>query len=79
MNFYCESGRDPASRQAGGCGFTLWKNDRFSGVSINADDAKKLISGETIVKNRRKVDGGTEKAEFRMEDSGKYVNLRAVK
>lgn len=72
MNFYCESGRD-------GCGFTLWKNDRFSGISINADDAKKLISGETIVKNRRKADGGTEKAEFLMEDTGKYVNLRIVK
>ena len=72
MNFYCESGRD-------GCGFTLWKNDKFSGISVNADDAKKLISGETIVKNRRKVDGGTEKAEFCKEDTGKYVNLREVK
>ena len=37
-NFYCESGRD-------GCGFTLWKDDRYNGITVTAENASDLIAG----------------------------------
>lgn len=65
-NFYCEGGKD--------CGFTLWKEDKFNGVSITAKNAQELLSkGKTTIS--RKTLDGTEKASYSIRDTGKYINL----
>lgn len=68
LNFYCESGRD-------GCGFTLWKEDKYNSVVVTAKNAADLLSsGKTTVKIKRL--SGTESVLFRLEDTGNYINLR---
>lgn len=67
LNFYCESGKE-------GCGFTLWKEDKFNGVSVSAKNASDLLlKGETSIS--KKTLSGTEKIVFRLVDTGKYINL----
>lgn len=70
LNFYCESGRD-------GCGFTLWKEDKHNGITVTAENAKQLLTGKTIVKQKKKVSGETLKTKYKMVDTGKYINLEA--
>lgn len=67
-NFYCESGKD-------GCGFSLWKENRGIKSSITAERAKKLLSGEAVSLNALTKEGEEYKADFNIEDTGKYVNL----
>lgn len=69
LNFYCESGKD-------GCGFTLWKNDRFNGITVTAENAKELLEGKSIAKVKKKVSGESVRKKYRMVDTGTYVNLR---
>ena len=69
-NFYCESGKD-------GCGFTLWKNDKFNGVTVTTENAKDLLEGKTITKTKKKISGEKLKVKFRMVDTGKYINLKS--
>ena len=69
-NFYCESGKD-------GCGFTLWKNDKFNGVTVTTENAKDLLEGKTIIKTKKKISGEKLKVKFRMVDTGKYINLKS--
>ncbi|MGN1135157.1 MAG: DNA topoisomerase [Oscillospiraceae bacterium] len=67
LNFYCESGKD-------GCGFSLWKEDKFNGVAISVKNAEELLSkGKTTIK--KKTLDGTENAEYALKDTGKYINL----
>lgn len=68
-NFYCESGRD-------GCGFTLWKEDKFNGVTISEANVVDLLNGKTITKQKKKLNGETMKIKFVLEDTGKYINLK---
>lgn len=67
LNFYCESGK-------GGCGFTLWKEDRYNGVMITAKNAAELLSkGKAAIS--KKTLKGTEKAVYKLVDTGTYINL----
>ena len=68
--FSCVGYRDTPS-----CNFTLWKMTKFKSieVKISKTRAKKLI---------KKIKGKDEKvysAEFKLEDTGKYVNLKLEK
>ena len=69
-NFYCESGRE-------GCGFTLWKEDRYNGITVTAENAADLIAGRTIRKAKKKLNGETVRKSYLLEDTGKYINIRA--
>lgn len=69
-NFYCESGKD-------GCGFTLWKEDRYNGISITSSNAFDLLSGKKIYKVRKQLNGEGEKKAYVMVMNGKYANIRA--
>ena len=70
-NFYCEAGKD-------GCGFTVWKNDKFIEDSISADNMKNLLAGKTVRLRARSKDGKLYTSEYVLEDTGKYVNLKRV-
>lgn len=64
------------------CNFTIWKNLKYKSieVKISKTRAKKLIKGENILIN--KIKGKDEKlysAEFKLEDTGRYVNLKLEK
>lgn len=69
-NFYCESGKD-------GCGFTLWKEDRYNGITITSSNAFDLLSGKKIYKVRKQLNGEGEKKAYVMVMNGKYANIRA--
>lgn len=67
-NFYCESGKD-------GCGFTLWKEDKYNGVTVSAKAAAELLAkGKAAIS--KKTLKGTEKATYSLVDTGKYINLK---
>ena len=68
-NFYCESGKD-------GCGFTLWKEDRYNGITITSSNAFDLLSGKKIYKVRKQLNGEGEKKAYVMVMNGKYANIR---
>ena len=75
--FSCVGYRDTPS-----CKFTLWKEIKYKtlDIKISKTRAKKLIKGEKISLN--KIKGKNEKiysAEFILEDTGKYVNLKLEK
>lgn len=75
-SFSCESGKD-------GCGFTMWKNDRFwseKKKTLTTATAKKLLSdGKVKVKGLyspkkdKKYD-----CTVALEDTGKYVNFKLL-
>ena len=71
MNFYCESGKD--------CRFTLWKQPRGFKSEITPDRAKKLLNNETVELKAVSKEGKEYTADFKIEDDGKYINLRYVK
>ena len=70
-NFYCESGKD-------GCGFTVWKNDKFIEDIITADHLKNLLSGKNVKLRAKSKEGKIYSSEYALEDTGKYVNLKKV-
>lgn len=72
LNFYCESGKE-------GCGFTLWKKDNHNGITVTAENAKELLGGKVIVKQKKKVSGESIRVRYRMVDTGKYINLEEAK
>lgn len=69
-NFYCESGKD-------GCGFTLWKEDRYNGITITSSNAFDLLSGKKIYRVRKQLNGEGEKKAYVMVMNGKYANIWA--
>ncbi len=75
-SFSCESGKN-------GCGFTMWKNDRFwsdKKKTLTAAQAKKLLSdGKVKVKGlySEKKDKKYD-AIVAMVDTGKYVNFKLL-
>ena len=72
LNFYCESGKE-------GCGFTLWKNDKYNGITLTTENAKDLLEGKIIFKIKKKVHGEAMKMKYKMVDTGTYINLTEVK
>lgn len=67
INFYCESGKD-------GCGFTLWKDDKFNGINITAKATAELLAkGKTTIS--KKTLNGTSKNVYSLKDTGKYIDL----
>lgn len=72
QNYYCESGKD-------GCGFTLWKEPKFFKDVITTDKAARLISGESVSLKAESKDGKIYSAEYKMNDTGKYINLERIK
>ena len=67
-SYSCESGKD-------GCGFTLWKAMKIPQTVISAKAAAELLSkGVTELKAKSK-EGKEYTANFRLEDTGTYVNL----
>ncbi len=72
LNFYCESGE-------GGCGFTLWKKNRGIKDSVTTEKAKKLLNGEAVKFTAVTKENEEYQAEFKISDTGKYVNLERQK
>jgi DNA topoisomerase-3 len=70
-SFSCESGKD-------GCGFTLWKNDKFKKITLTARQATALLKGECVSLNATSKSGKKYTGNFRLVDTGKYVNLEFV-
>lgn len=68
LNYYCESGKD-------GCGFSVWKNQKYPNTTVSAKQMEELLSlGKTTLKAVSK-NGKEYTADFSLEDTGKYVNL----
>lgn len=71
QNYYCESGKD-------GCGFSVWKNQKYPDTTVSAKHMAELLSlGKTKLKAVSK-NGKEYTAEFTLEDTGKYINLSLV-
>lgn len=70
-NFYCEESKN-------GCGFTLWKEDRYNGITVTAANASDLLAGRKIYKTKKKLNGQEERKAYVMEVTDKYVNIRAA-
>lgn len=68
-NFYCEESRNS-------CNFTLWKEDRYNGITVTAANASDLLAGRKIYKTKKKLNGGEERKTYVMEVTDKYVNIR---
>lgn len=68
QNYYCESGKD-------GCGFTVWKNQKYPNTTVSPEQMKELLTaGKTRLKAVSK-EGKDYTADFALEDTGKYINL----
>lgn len=68
-NFYCEESKNS-------CNFTLWKEDRYNGISVTAKNASDLLAGKKIFGTKKKPNGGEERKAYVMEVTDKYVNIR---
>ena len=71
MNFFCESGKD-------GCGFAVWKKDKFIEDTITAEHLKTLLLRKSVKLRAKAKDGKIYTSEYTLEDTGKYVNLKKV-
>lgn len=68
LNFYCESGKD-------GCDFSIWKEMKVPATKVSAKQAQELLEkGQSRFKAVSKT-GKEYTANFKLEDTGKYVNL----
>ena len=68
-NFYCEESRNS-------CNFTLWKEDRYNGITVTAQNASDLLAEKKIFRTKKKPNGGEERKAYVMEVTDKYVNIR---
>lgn len=71
QSFYCESGKD-------GCGFFVWKNQKYPDTTVSAEQMKALLSEgkarfEAVAKS-----GERYFSYFKLEDTGKYINLTFI-
>lgn len=71
-SFYCSSGKDK-------CGFTVWKEDRKNGIEITAANLRDFLSGKTVTKQKKMLNGETVKTKYSMADTGTYVNILSEK
>jgi DNA topoisomerase-3 len=60
------------------CGFTLWKQCKLIGRELSTAEVKNLLNGETTLKNCTSSKGKSYSANFQLEDTGKYINLKLV-
>ena len=67
-NYYCENND---------CGFSIWKEDRYNGITLSPENASVLLAGKSISKIKKKLNGESERKSYILEDTGKYVNIRA--
>ena len=71
-NFYCESGK-------GGCGFVIWKENKFYDTKISTEMAKKLLDGKTVSLKAQNKEGEIYTADYQLDDTGEYVNFKRIK
>lgn len=71
-NFYCESGKD-------GCGFVIWKENKFYLTKITAEMVKKLLDGNAVPLKAKNKDGEAYTADYQLDDTGEYVNFKRIK
>ena len=71
-NFYCRAGKDK-------CGFAIWKEDKFTSISITAANVKDVLEGKPFYKIKKQVGGNPLKTKYSMVISGKYVNFKEEK
>ena len=71
-NFYCESGKD-------GCGFTIWKKNKYPEAEIDSKTAKKFLAEGKAELNTVNKEGKPYTGTFEMVDDGKYVNFNYCK
>lgn len=57
----------------------MWKEDRFNGITVNPANMTALLEGKIISKSKKKMGGETVTVKYEMIDTGKYINLRAIK
>lgn len=69
--YSCESGEK-------GCGFVLWKHDKYKKINITLNQAKQLLSKGQATLSAVNKDGKRYHGVFKMVDTGKYVNLEYV-
>jgi DNA topoisomerase-3 len=80
LAFYCESGK----MEDGGCGFTLWKEDKFFKDTLTSEKVTELLKGEAIERKPIAKDGKIYTARFRIsadekDKSGeKFVRLERI-
>lgn len=71
ISYYCESGKN-------GCGFSIWKQYKIPQTTVSAKQAKELLEkGSARFKAVSKA-GKEYTSDFRLEDTGKYVNLAFI-
>lgn len=69
LNFYCESGKD-------GCGFMIWKNNKYPAAEIDSKTAKKFLTEGKAELSTVNKEGKPYTSTFEMVDDGKYVNFK---
>lgn len=70
-SYYCEGFKNEPK-----CSFSIWKADKYFG-KINKTQAKKMLKGEVALFKKLKNKKGDEYEAFvKIEDTGKYVNLK---
>ncbi len=77
-NYYCEMRNSPVNGRDG-CGFNVWKEDKYNGINVTAANMTDLLNGKAIYKQKKKLNGETERTKYTMVDTGTYVNIRHEK
>lgn len=77
-SYYCEMRHSPVNGREG-CGFNVWKEDKYNGINITAANMTDLLNGKAIYKQKKKLNGETERIKYTMIDTGTYVNIRHEK
>ena len=68
LSYCCESGKD-------GCGFTIWKNNKYPQAEITKATAKRFLANGKSELNTVNKNGEPYTGTFEMKDDGKYVNF----
>lgn len=68
LNYYCESGKE-------GCGFTIWKKNKYPEAEIDCKTVKKFLTEGKAELNTVNKEGKPYTGTFEMVDNGKYVNF----
>ena len=68
LSYYCESGKD-------GCGFSIWKQYKVPKTTISAKQAQELLEKGSARLKAVNKDGKEYTADFKLDDTGEYVNL----
>lgn len=70
-SYYCEGFKNEPK-----CSFSIWKADKYFG-KVNKTQAKKMLKGEAALFKKLKSKKGEEYEAFvKIEDTGKYINLK---